>query len=108
MYANTGGYTKKTATYAIAYIGYCVGNLVGPQTFKADQAPKYTSGVVAMLTCYAVAICLIAVYWVYIIFLNKQKAQQLEAHVAKHGQEDLLDGLHDVTDKVNPRFTYTY
>lgn len=37
------------------------GNLVGPQSFKAEQAPKYTSGVAAMLSCYAVALVLIAV-----------------------------------------------
>ena len=28
MYANTGGYTKKMTVYAVAYIGYCVGNIV--------------------------------------------------------------------------------
>lgn len=74
-------------------------DLIGPQVFKAEQAPKYTSGVVAMLTCYAVAILLIAVYWVYALYLNKQKAKELAAHVAKHGEADLLDGLHDQTDK---------
>lgn len=44
VYANTGGYTKKMIVYAMAYIGYSVGNLVGPLTFTADQAPRYTSG----------------------------------------------------------------
>ena len=29
----------------------------GPQTFLAKQAPTYTGGVVAMLVCYCVAIC---------------------------------------------------
>jgi hypothetical protein len=55
VYANTAGHTKKMIVYAIgeqrsrtqlttAYIGYCVGNIVGPQTFKAKQAPQYTGG----------------------------------------------------------------
>lgn len=78
MYANNAGYTKKVTVYAISYIGYCVGNLIGaglspldgpgqsdpstgPQTFKASQAPRYASGVAAMLSCYAVAMFLIAV-----------------------------------------------
>lgn len=43
-------------------MGYCVGNIVGPQTFQAKQAPKYTAGVVAMLTCYGCALLLIFVY----------------------------------------------
>ena len=28
-YANNAGYTKKTVCYAISYIGYSVGNLIG-------------------------------------------------------------------------------
>ncbi|KAH8749465.1 major facilitator superfamily domain-containing protein [Hyaloscypha finlandica] len=31
--ANTAGHTKKTVVFAILYIGYAVGNLIGPQTF---------------------------------------------------------------------------
>jgi ACS family allantoate permease-like MFS transporter len=59
QYANTAGHTKKTAVYCISYIGYCVGNLIGPQAFKANEAPKYTSGVAAMLSCYAISLVLI-------------------------------------------------
>lgn len=44
VYANTGGYTKKMIVYALSYIGYSVGNIVGPLTFTTDQAPKYTGG----------------------------------------------------------------
>ncbi|OAL65527.1 hypothetical protein A7C99_2624 [Trichophyton rubrum] len=32
--ANTAGHTKKNVQYSILYIGYAVGNLIGPQTFR--------------------------------------------------------------------------
>jgi ACS family allantoate permease-like MFS transporter len=30
---NTAGHTKKVVTSALSLIAYCIGNLVGPQTF---------------------------------------------------------------------------
>lgn len=121
-------------TYAIAYMGYCVGNIVGayqdgsnccfcirrqlgeadfrrstgPQTFKANQAPKYTSGVAAMLACYAIAMALLAVFWAYCAWLNKKKATQLAAYEASRvGKEDLIESWQDQTDYENPHFHYT-
>lgn len=109
MYANNAGYTKKVTVYAISYIGYCVGNLIGPQTFKASQAPRYASGVAAMLSCYAVAMFLIVVYWLYILYLNKKKARQLSEYEANHPKEEnFLEEWHDQTDWDNPKFVYTY
>ena len=123
VYANTAGYTKKMIVYAIAYMGYCVGNIVGPQTFQAKDAPKYTGGVVAMLVCYGVAIVLIAAYRSvghdafddprpsltrqFCVYLNKRKACELEAHVREHGDStDMLDQWQDQTDFENPRFHF--
>ena len=39
--SNTAGYTKKTTVSAIFFVGYCTGNIVGPQTFYASEAPSY-------------------------------------------------------------------
>ncbi|KAL5342334.1 putative MFS allantoate transporter [Aspergillus crustosus] len=36
--SNTAGHTKKTTVNAIALIGYCVGFLIGPQTYRAGPA----------------------------------------------------------------------
>jgi hypothetical protein len=36
--SNIAGSTKKQLTAAILFIGYCVGNIIGPQTFLASQA----------------------------------------------------------------------
>lgn len=76
VYANTGGYTKKMVVYALSYIGYSVGNIVGPLTFTSDQAPRYTGGVIAMLTCYCIALFLILIYRYVSAFGSLRNFQQ--------------------------------
>ncbi|KAL4805925.1 fungal-specific transcription factor domain-containing protein [Aspergillus unguis] len=70
--ANTAGSTKKTVQYSILYIGYAVGNLIGPQTFRDSQAPAYTGGFVAMLVCYCVCILLMGMYWGIAAVMNRR------------------------------------
>ncbi len=38
--SNVAGYTKKQITGAVVFTGYCVGNIIGPQTFKSSEARK--------------------------------------------------------------------
>ncbi|OKL63547.1 hypothetical protein UA08_02032 [Talaromyces atroroseus] len=71
--ANTAGHTKKNVQYSIMYIGYAVGNLIGPQTFRANQAPAYTGGFITMLICYCICIGLMAVYWILASILNARR-----------------------------------
>jgi len=39
--SNVAGYTKKQLTGAILFTGYCVGNIIGPQTFLDKEARTY-------------------------------------------------------------------
>lgn len=41
MTAGVGGSTKKFAFGAVYQLGYAVGNIIGPQTFRATDAPNY-------------------------------------------------------------------
>lgn len=38
--SNIAGSTKKQLTAAILFTGYCVGNIIGPQTFIDSEARK--------------------------------------------------------------------
>lgn len=38
---NVAGWTKKTTVAALYLIGYCAGNIIGPQTFLPKDAPRY-------------------------------------------------------------------
>lgn len=35
--SNVAGYTKKQLTAAVLFTGYCVGNIIGPQTFRDSE-----------------------------------------------------------------------
>lgn len=47
--SNIAGYTKKQLTAAVVFIGFCIGNAVGPQTFINSQARMYSSVLVCIL-----------------------------------------------------------
>jgi ACS family allantoate permease-like MFS transporter len=102
--ANTAGQTKKSVVYAILYIGYAVGNLIGPQTFRASQAPAYTGGTVAMLICYCVGIGLLSGYWVLCLVENRKRAV---VAADSSSDEDELEGFCDDTDWKQKKFRYT-
>ncbi|KAI4602258.1 hypothetical protein KJ359_009497 [Pestalotiopsis sp. 9143b] len=99
--ANIAGHTKKVALFAWYYVAWAVGNIIGPQTFRADQAPAYTGGTVAMIVCYVVAIVLIMVYGLVCHRKNVSRAAAFEDQVAV--ERDWLDE----TDLQNDGFKYT-
>ncbi|KIY45310.1 MFS general substrate transporter [Fistulina hepatica ATCC 64428] len=108
MLNNTAGLTKKTAVYAVNYMGYSVGNLIGPQIFLSKEAPGYETAVTTMLACYSIDAVLFLLYGLWCRYLNHRKsieragADQREHHVT----EDVDDALADLTDLKNPRFVY--
>ncbi|WWC85645.1 uncharacterized protein L201_000511 [Kwoniella dendrophila CBS 6074] len=104
--ANTGGHSKKTVVYGIAYVGYLCGNIIGPQTFKAKQAPAYTAGVVGMLICYCIAILLILTYYLYIKVLQRKAAKYASEHPVEVEDHDEYNAWKDETDMQNKAFTY--
>ncbi|OAL43044.1 MFS transporter [Pyrenochaeta sp. DS3sAY3a] len=102
--ANTAGHTKKNVQFSILYIGYAVGNLIGPQTFRASQAPAYTGGVIAMLVCYCVCIGLMATYWFLCVVLNRKV---VPAHVPEGDAGAAVESFKDITDFKQEGFRYT-
>ncbi|GAT31020.1 MFS allantoate transporter [Aspergillus luchuensis] len=99
--ANTGGTTKRSVVNAIFFISYCVGNIVGPFAFKSDEAPQYTSGIIAMLVAYCVEIFLLLGFAVYAAYLNRTK----DGITTTSGQTDTDV---DQTDRENVHFRYSY
>lgn len=39
--SNVAGFTKKSTVNAVFFLGYCAGNIAGPQFFIPTEAPKY-------------------------------------------------------------------
>lgn len=107
--ANTAGQTKKNVQYAILYIGYAVGNLIGPQTFRANQAPAYTGGFISMLICYCACVGLISIYWFLAFYLNHRQSKQMQESEERDdgGAEEADDAFTDLTDFQRKNFRYT-
>ncbi|WVR04194.1 hypothetical protein IAU60_001194 [Kwoniella sp. DSM 27419] len=110
MYANVAGTSKKVAVFGISYLGYCVGNLVGPQSFLAREAPNYPTAYTVMLAGYCVSLALMATYGFLCWRDNKKKVVQEEQwRTAIDGQQqDVAEEWKDLTDVQNPKFRYTF
>ncbi|KAK8030256.1 hypothetical protein PG993_011547 [Apiospora rasikravindrae] len=104
--ANTSGHTKKSVTYSLVTIGYAAGNLIGPQTFRSDQAPKYTAGVVTMLAAYCACMLILGAYWAVATWENGRRDRRYGKPQRIH-ERSALEGLVDNTDKKQESFRYT-
>jgi ACS family allantoate permease-like MFS transporter len=108
---NIAGWTKKTTVAAMYLIGYCVGNIIGPQTFKSSDAPAYHSAYVAMLVGYIVKLVAVVVLYVYMYTVNKKRDREAAAAGVVNDVEEekqaVERGMHDVTELDNPGFRYT-
>lgn len=93
---NVAGYTKKTTVAAMYLISYCVGNIIGPQTFRGSN---YTPAEITILVCWGA--CLLDLLFINWICRrrNRQKAEQRSAS----GYKKLENSeFMDLTDKENP------
>ncbi|KAJ5279977.1 MFS general substrate transporter [Penicillium angulare] len=109
--ANVGGSTKRTTVNALFFVSYCVGNIIGPFSFKSNEAPTYTSGIVAMLVAYCVEIFLLLAFSAYATTLNRKKEQVLRSQGMALEDADLQpvdDVPVDQTDKEDMFFRYSF
>lgn len=101
---NTSGYTKKVVLNAICFISNCVANIIGPQFFKASQAPLYPLGTGAILGSYCLGIVMICLYMAYCHLENKRRDRVEGGRQESHEDTDFMD----LTDKQNIHFRYVW
>ena len=101
--SNTSGHTKKVTVNAILLIGYCVGNIIGPQTFRASDAPMYVPAKVSMVVLFCIAMGLNGI----LLWVNIVENRWRDKHEPKATPEELERvQLLDLTDKQNRYFRY--
>ncbi|RWA05260.1 hypothetical protein EKO27_g9847 [Xylaria grammica] len=101
--SNIAGSTKKQLTAVILFVGYCVGNIIGPQTFLEREAPHYRSAYVAMLVGYTVKLVSIIVLYIYMWRTNIAR----DAAGPIDEKEAIEAGMHDQTELENKGFRYS-
>ncbi|KAG0652793.1 putative transporter [Hyphodiscus hymeniophilus] len=99
--SNVAGHTKKATISATTFIGYCVGNTIGPEIFGASPGPEYHAGFVGSCICLC---CVVVISAVTYLFLRRENAKRDRMT----GGERL--GVHnineDLSDMQNEDFRY--
>ncbi|KAK3054088.1 hypothetical protein LTR09_004866 [Extremus antarcticus] len=98
--ANTAGYTKKSVSASWIFLGYCLGNFVGPLLFKTEDAPVYAPGFQAVVITSLLVAVLAVVYRYLSIWENKKRDKGGIMEAYEHAYDD------DLTDRKNPQFRY--
>ncbi|KAM3419579.1 hypothetical protein BST61_g2918 [Cercospora zeina] len=99
--ANNSGYTKRSLASSGLFVGYCLGNFIGPMVYLEREAPKYDTGFTIVTVASALAAVLILVYRYVCIWDNQRRDRAGTAEGYDHAYED-------PTDKENPQFRYIY
>ena len=102
---NTAGHTKRAFVSAALNAAFAVGNIIGPQTFKARDAPQYEPAKVALVCCWAVSVALALVLVVYYVLVNRSRNKKEGAENTEISESKAFAGL---TDKQNLSFRYQY
>ncbi|CAN6669765.1 allantoate permease [Trichomonascus vanleenenianus] len=104
---NVAGQTKKAVAVALNFVMWAAGNAVGPQTFRAQDAPRYLPAFITNLVCYIVLIVMLGCLRMWLVYCNKKKEKAIAEGAA---QEDfgLEHAFDDLTDKQNATFRYQY
>ncbi|KAK1853174.1 MFS allantoate transporter [Colletotrichum chrysophilum] len=77
------GYTKKVTVNSLQIIAYAAGNWIGPQTFRADDAPLYKRGKMMVAIMYGCA----ALVLVVLRFVNIRENKRRDRLAAASGVE---------------------
>lgn len=130
--SNTGGTTKKSfvsisvavfyGNFAVALFSHmlfwisadisvlAVGNIIGPQFFRGDQAPKYALGIGAMLCCFAIMAATAVLYFLICFVSNKHRDRIYGPVDESSGgvSAGIAADAEDLTDLKNTNFRYIY
>ena len=96
--SNLGGYTKRVTGTAIVFAAYCVGNIIGPHAFLAEESPLYPTGCKVILGC-AVGQAVVALCLRLLLIRRNKKRDEAAAAVGTAFEETEADEVAtDVTD----------
>ena len=107
--SNVAGQTKRVIAVALISGSFSVGNIIGPQTFQAKDAPGYRPAKITVLATQAAGAFIAAVLFVYYVWANKRKdATQATVEFLEVESQSEKHLWEDQTDKENKTFRYVY
>lgn len=109
--SNVQGYTKRVAANVVVAIGFSVGNIIGPQTFRGHEAPGYISAKITLFAVTSAAIIMAILLRVLYGYRNRKRVHNRTMQLEAVGRgETTLKQIEeeDLTDTTNPAFLYIY
>lgn len=104
--SNVAGSTKKIICHWFFAIGYSAGNIIGPQTFRAEQAPNYLGAKISMLVGFIVGtFCFLGIYAMDELE-NKRRDKLRDTLGEDYAKLPEDYEFADLTDKQNLEFRY--
>jgi len=103
--ANCAGHTKRAFASALVAGSFSVGNIIGPQTFLARDAPEYRPAKIAVLATQSAAAVLSVVLFLYYFWQSRHR-DQTQGHVNASMVDEMKWAA--LTDRENPSFRYAY
>ncbi|SCU92719.1 LAFA_0F12420g1_1 [Lachancea sp. 'fantastica'] len=104
--SDASGHTKKLTVSAAFLVSYCVGNVIGPQTFRASDAPQYKPARVTMVACLAISTVDLFLLLLLNMRENKKRDQKFAEDPTWYVAPDNVEFL-DLTDFENKNFRYS-
>lgn len=109
--SNCAGHSKRAVSYALVAAAFSCGNIIGPQTFQAKDAPQFIPAKISILATQAAAALVSAVLFAYYVWANRKKEakeQRSWTESGGHHDEELRRQWMNQTDKRNASFRYVY
>jgi hypothetical protein len=101
--ANVAGHTKRAFSTTLMALAFGIGNIIGPQTFQARDAPQYIPAKITVLATQAAAALLAVVLFGYYAWINGRRASIATAEATSEREK-----WSTLTDKENRSFLYVY
>lgn len=86
---------------AILLMSFCLGNILGPLTFRNDDAPNYTPAKITIVAVESIVLCAVALLLFYYRWENRRRDAASTSH-----QADVE--FSDMTDRENKELRYNY
>ncbi|KAJ1044540.1 hypothetical protein NDA10_006628 [Ustilago hordei] len=118
--SSVSGTTKRIVFNMVLQVGYSVGNLIGPQTYRVKDAPGFVPAKITLVVVFGVAAaCLVWIGGVHARWNRRNGLGGCKDVVSagedgiegeEEGKREVDDGedLSDLTDKQRSRFRYPY
>ena len=106
---NTAGHTKRAFATAWMNAAFAIANIIGPETFKAHDAPLYKPAKLTLVIMWSVGVVLAMTLAAYYAFANK--ARDKIAQAARDEDDNAVDekqGFSGLTDVQNKTFRYKW